>query len=206
MMTRSIKIGSLTLVIAGLFALTFYTPLSIAAHAQQPTGSVPTVTGTPSGPIATVYLDLGQIDVYAGPSSFFYPAIGVLLAGQQVPALGRSNDEQWIMIRYPGVPKSVAWVYAPYVSLVRGGSLPELPAPPTPTFVSTPTIDPTLVAAFIPQATSTRLSTFTPPAPLVVPAFVDQTTRPSRVPMGLMIFGLSFIGSLGALISYLRGR
>jgi hypothetical protein len=40
----------------------------------------------------------------------------------------------------------------------------------------------------------------------VLPAFVDQTTRPSRVPMGLMIFGLSFIGSLGALISYLRGR
>jgi uncharacterized protein YraI len=205
-MMRSIKLVFLALVITSLFALMSYTPLNIAAHAQQPTGSVPTVTGTPSGPLATVYLDLGQIDVYAGPSSFFYPAVGVLLAGQQVPALGRSNDDQWIMIRYPGVPKSVAWVYAPYVSLVRGGSLPEVPAPPTPTLVSTPTINPTLVAAFIAQATSTRLSTFTPPAPLVMPAFVDQTTRPSRVPMGLMIFGLSFIGSLGALISYLRGR
>lgn len=205
-MTRSIKIAILVLVVAGLFALTFYAPLSIAAYAQQPTGSVPTVTGTPSGPMATVYLDLGQIDVYAGPSSFFYPAIGVLLAGQQVPALGRSNDEQWIMIRYPGVPKSVAWVYAPYVSLVRGSSLPEIPAPPTPTLVSTPTINPTLVAAYIAQATSTRLSTFTPPAPVVIPVFTDQTIRPSRVPMGLMIFGLSFLGSLGALISYLRGR
>jgi uncharacterized protein YraI len=205
-MTRSIKLVNLVLVITAIFALTFYAPLNIAAHAQQPTGSVPTVTGTPSGPLATVYLDLGQIDVYAGPSSFFYPAIGVLLAGQQVPALGRSNDEQWIMIRYPGVPRSVAWVYAPYVSLARGGSLPALPAPPTPTFVSTPTINPTLVAAFIAQATSTRLSTFTPPAPLVAPVFVDQTARPSRVPLGLMIFGLSFTGLLGALISYLRGR
>jgi uncharacterized protein YraI len=205
-MTRPIKIVSLILVLAGLFALTLHAPLNMVVHAQQPTGSVPTVTGTPSGPIATVYLDLGQIDVYAGPSSFFYPAVGVLLAGQQVPALGRSNDEQWIMIRYPGVPKSIAWVYAPYVSLVRGGSLPEVPAPPTPTLISTPTINPTLVAAFIAQATSTRLSTFTPPAPLVEPAFTDQTTRPSRVPMGLMIFGFAFIGSLGALISYLRGR
>ncbi|MCJ7432463.1 MAG: hypothetical protein MUO77_03150, partial [Anaerolineales bacterium] len=190
-MTRSIKFISLALVIVGVCTLTFYAPLSIPTHAQQSTGSVPTVTGTPSGPMATVYLDLGQIDVYAGPSSFFYPAIGVLLAGQQVPALGRSNDEQWIMIRYPGVPKSVAWVYAPYVSLLRGGSLPELPAPPTPTLISTPTINPTLAAAFIAQATSTRLPTFTPPAPLVAPAFVDQTTRPSRVPMGLMIFGLA---------------
>jgi uncharacterized protein YraI len=205
-MTRPIKIASLILVLAGLFVLTFHVPLSMAVHAQQPTGSVPTVTGTPSGPIATVYLDLGQIDVYAGPSSFFYPAIGVLLAGQKVPALGRSNDEQWIMIRYPGVPKSIAWVYAPYVSLVRGGSLKEVPAPPTPTLVSTPTINPTLVAAFISQPTSTRLSTFTPPAPFAVPVFTDQTTRSSRVPMGLMIFGFAFIGSLGALISYLRGR
>lgn len=205
-MTRSIKFISLALFIAGVCALTLYAPLNIAVYAQQPTGSLPTVTGTPSGPMAAVYLDLGQIDVYAGPSSFFYPAIGVLLAGQQVPALGHSNDEQWIMIRYPGVPKSVAWVYAPYVSLLRGGSLPELPAPPTPTLISTPTINPTLAAAFIAQATSTRLATFTPPAPLAVPVFVDQTTRFSSVPMGLIIFGLAFIGSLGALISYLRGR
>jgi len=205
-MTRSIKFISLALIIAGICALTFYAPLSLTAHAQQSTGSVPTVTGTPSGPMATVYQNLGQIDVYAGPSSFFYPAVGVLLAGQQVPALGHSNDEQWIMIHYPGVPKSIAWVYAPYVSLLRGGSLPEVPAPPTPTLISTPTIDPTLAAAFIAQATSTRLPTFTVPAPLVLPIFVDQTTRPSRVPMGLMIFGLAFIGSLGALISYLRGR
>ena len=205
-MTRSIKFVILLLFIAGLFALTFYAPFNFTAHAQQPTGSVPTVTGTPSGPIATVYLDLGQIDVYAGPSSFFYPAIGVLLAGQQVPALGRSDDQQWIMIRYVGVPKSIGWVYAPYVSLVRGGNLPVIPAPPTPTLVSTPTINPTLFAAFVAQSTPTRLPTFTPPAPLEVPTFVDQSTQASRVPLGLMILGLSFIGSLGALISYLRGR
>lgn len=205
-MTRSIKFVILLLFIAGLFALTFYVPLNFTVHAQQPTGSVPTVTGTPSGPIATVYLDLGQIDVYAGPSSFFYPAIGVLLAGQQVPALGRSDDQQWIMIYYVGVPKSIAWVYAPYVSLARGGNLPVVPAPPTPTLVSTPTINPTLFAAFVAQSTPTRLPTFTPPAPLEVPTFVDQTTQASRVPLGLMILGLSFIGSLGALISYLRGR
>lgn len=206
-MTRPIKFAILLLVIAGLFVLTFHTPFNLIAHAQQPTGSVPTVTGTPSGPIAKVYSDLDQIDVYAGPSSFFYPAIGVLLGEQQVPALGRSDDDQWIMIRYVGVPKSIGWVYAPYVQLLRGGgNLPVVPAPPTPTLVSTPTINPTLFAAFVAQSTPTRLPTFTPPAPLAVPTFVDQSTQASRVPMGLMILGLSFIGSLGALISYLRGR
>ena len=43
------------------------------AHAQQPTGSIPTVTGTPSGPMVSVDPSLGQIRVYAGPSSFNYP-------------------------------------------------------------------------------------------------------------------------------------
>lgn len=205
-MSRSLKFIFFLLIAVGLFTLIFFVPLSTSVYAQQPTGSVPTVTGTPPGSMATVYLDLEQITVYAGPSSYFYPAVGVLLAGEQVPALGRSKDEQWIQIYYAGVPGSVAWVYAPYVSLVRGSSLPALDAPPTPTLVSTPTIDPTLAAAFISQSTPTRLPTFTQPAPLAIPTFVDQTVHPSRVPMGLMILGLSFIGSLGALISYLRGR
>ncbi len=202
-MLRTIKFASFSLVV---LALEFLAPGGPSALAQQPTGSIPTVTGTPSGPVATVYLDLEQVEVLAGPSQYSYPAIGILLAGQRAPALGRSGDGVWIQIRYPGVPGSVGWVYGPYVSLSSGSNLPTIETPPTPTIVATQTINPTLVAAFINPETPTRLPTFTAPAPLDVPTFVDETARPGRVPAGLVIAGFGIIGVIGALISFLRGR
>jgi uncharacterized protein YraI len=205
-MARPFRLLLLILAISGVLVLTFRMPIIQPVMAQQPTGSVPTVTGTPAGVIVVVYLDLAQISVYAGPSTYLYPAIGVLLAGQEVPAYGVSEDGNWIQIYYPGVPESIAWVYAPYVSIKKAGELPEIAAPPTPTPASTPTIDPTLAAAFIGAQTPTRLSTFTPPAPLVIATYADEPTSPGRMPMGLLIFGCGFIGSLGALISFLRGR
>jgi hypothetical protein len=112
------------------------------------------------------------------------------------------------MIRYEGVPGSIGWVYGLYVSLtgLTGGDLPLIDAPPTPTPASTPTINPTLAAAYIPAEASTRLPTFTPAAPLAVPTFVDQTQHPSRIPIGLLIFGFAAVGVLGTFISFLRGR
>ena len=175
--------------------------------AQQPTGSIPTVTGTASGPIVTVYADLEQVNVYAGPSTYLYPAVGVLLAGQSVPALGRAREELWIQVVYSGVPGSKAWIYAPYVRISPGARLPIIDAPPTPTPFSTPTIDPTLAAAFIAPETPTRLPTFTPPAQIEVPVFEEETAgQAKRVPTGLLILSLGFIGGLGVLISFLRGR
>jgi uncharacterized protein YraI len=180
-----------------------------AALAQQPTGSIPTVTGTPTGPTVAVDPSLGQIRVYAGPGSFNYPAIGVLLTGVRVPALGRAvGNADWIMIRYEGVPGSVGWVYALYVSLTGTGGkeLPVVELPPTPTPVSTPTINPTLAAAFIPIANATRLPTFTAAPPLAVPTFVDDNRNSSRIPVGLLILGFVIVGVLGTMISFLRGR
>jgi len=183
-------------------------PFQPQVFAQQPTGSIPTVTGTPIGPVVSVDPSLGQIDVYAGPGSFNYPAIGVLLTGEKAPALGRARgDDNWIMIRYEGVPGSVGWVYALYVSLTNTGGavLPPIDIPPTPTPASTPTINPTLVAAYLPVENATRLPTFTPPAPLAVPTFVDETQGAGRIPVGLLIFGFAVVGVLGTMISFLRG-
>ncbi len=194
----------------GLGAIGFLVnvPAQAVVMAQQPTGSVPTVTGTPSGPLITVNLDQQQINVRSGPSTYIYPPIGVLLAGQSAPALGRSPGGDWIQIYYPGVPGSVAWVYAPLVSLSGGVNLNIIEPPPTPTPVSTPTIDPTLAAAFIAPETPTRLPTFTPAPALVIPTFTDSTgvSNSGGVPMGLIIVGLGFLGIFGALISFLRGR
>ena len=205
-MTRFwIKISLWTLIIAGAIGLTFNSPAPGLVQAQQPTGSVPTVTGTPSGARITVNLDQDFVNVRSGPSSYFYPRIGILVSGQSAPALGRSPGGDWIMIGYTGTPGNIGWVYAPNVSLFAQDFLQVMEAPPTPTPLATPTIDPTLAAAFIAPETPTRLPTFTPPAPLAIPTFVDETQADtSRIPMGLLIFGLGFIGLLGALISVAR--
>ena len=199
----------LVFTILGVISFALTIPPETPASAQQPTGSIPTVTGTPSGPMISVDPSLQQIDVYAGPSSFNYPAIGVLLTGGKAPAIGRARgDANWIMIRYDGVPGSIGWVYALYVSLTgaNGVELPLIDIPPTPTPASTPTINPTLAAAFIPAVDATRLPTFTPPPPLAVPTFVDENQGSNRIPIGLLVFGFAIIGVLGTIISFLRGR
>lgn len=207
MMYRWLKVIGLGSIVIGLGIITLVLPVQSVAIAQQPTGSVPTVTGTTSGPVVTVFADLEQIEVYAGPSTYLYPAVGVLLAGQSVPALGRGPEPDWIQVFYPGVPGSKAWVYAPYVRISPGARLQLVEAPPTPTPFSTPTINPTLAAAFIPLETPTRLPTFTPPVEVIVPTFVEDAGDPrNRIPIGLVIFSLGFIGGMGVLISYLRGR
>jgi len=188
--------------------LTFGPQQQDVVLAQQPTGSVPTVTGTATGPTVKVDTSIDFIYVHAGPSSFDYPKIGILLANETAPALGRARDRlDWIQIYYPGVPGSVGWVYGLYVGLSPGAFLPIIDIPATPTPISTPTINPTLEAAFIGQQTPTRLPTFTPPPPLELPSFTDTDTSPTRgIPAGLLIISLGLFGFFGAIISYLRGR
>ncbi len=207
MFNRKIKTLVFSTILLWVCALIVYSPAySAIVHAQQPTGSIATVTGTPAGVIVAVYLDLVQVKVYSGPSTYLYQAIGLLLAGQEALAYGYSDDGNWIQIHYPGVPNSVAWVYAPYVSIKKTGELPVIASPPTPTPASTPTINPTLQAAFIPVVTATRLPTFTAPAPLSIATFDASASNTDNVPMGLLIFGFGFLGALGVLISFLQGR
>ncbi len=173
--------------------------------AQIPTVAVPTVTGTPSGAMATVTMEQDQINVRGGPSTE-YPIVGVLIAGQQIPALGRSIGGDWVQIAYPGVAGGVAWVYSPLITL--SGSIPIVEPPPTPTPRTTPTVDPTLAAQFIVEIPPTRLPTFTAPPPLALPTYPPEPaiTGTGRVPMGLIISGMGIIGLFGMMISFLRGR
>lgn len=173
---------------------------------QIPTVSVPTVTSSPVGAFVTVTRDFDQVNVRGGPGGDgAYPVVGVLIAGQQVPALGRSEGGLWIQIAYPGAPGGVAWIYTPLVEV--SGSLPIVEPPPTPTPRTTPTIDPTLAAQFIIEIPPTHLPTFTPPPPLSIPTFsADVVPATERVPMGLVIIGMGLIGMFGLLISLLRGR
>ena len=210
-MARLGKFSLLLLVGCAAILLGVFVPFTRPALAQQPTGSIATVTGTPEGPYVRVDPSIiTQIRVWAGPSSLGeYPAIGVLLANETAPALARAKGKpDWIQIYYPGVPGSIGWVYALYVSLSPGANLKTIDVPATPTPLSTPTIDPTLVAAFIGQPTATRLPTFTLPPPLEQPQFSDvpSDTQATGVPAGLIILSLALFGFFGVVLSYLRGR
>jgi len=206
MSSRSLQFMVLLALALGGSLLALSLPSGVTVRAQQPTGSIPTVTGTPIGPYITVNLDVDFVNVRSGPSEYFYPKIGILMRGQIAPALGRSPEGNWIQVYYLGVPGNVGWIYAPNVSLTSSGFLPMVEAPPTPTPPATPTINPTLESAYIQPQTPTRLPTFTPPAPLENPVFADTTNNPSRVPLGLIVLSLAFVGMLIAVISFLRGR
>lgn len=207
MLNSNIKLILCFIFIFTGFGFFFYIPVEFDASAQQPTGNIPTVTGTPAGAIVQVLIDKNNeiVPVYAGPNSFLYPQVGVILIGQELPAYGVSQDREWIQIYYPGISESVAWVYGPYVRFLKIGDLPVLPAPATPTLASTPTINPTLEAAFISQVTPTRLPTFTPAPEIIVATFLPEE-EVNRVPTGLLILVLGVIGGFGVLISFLQGR
>ena len=163
-----------------------------------------TVTGTPEGPMIVVP---DQVNVRLGPGTN-YDKVGVLIAGQEVPALGRTPGGLWIQIEYPGVPGSIAWVYAPFVVLDTAQQfLPIIEPPPTPTPRMTPTIDPTLAAQFnLGEAPPSRLPTFTPAEPVVQPTFESEQVEGLRgIPPILAILGLLVVGLFGMVVSFLRG-
>ncbi|MCJ7700903.1 MAG: SH3 domain-containing protein [Anaerolineales bacterium] len=207
--------ASLVVLVSVLVALSTKIPLVWASEmfsrpgedvAQQPTVAIPTVTGTPTGPIAIVYSDPDeQINVRSGPGTD-YPKVGVLLNRQQVPALGATPGGSWVQIIYPGVDSGVAWVYAPLVRIE--GVLPIVEPPPTPTLMVTPTIDPTLASQFVVDIPATRLPTYPPPPPLVIATYPAEEigTGTGGVPIGFVITGLTVVGVFGLIISLLRRR
>lgn len=200
----------LIVISAILFVLIVSIPGEVMAEslAQMPTVDIPTVTGTPTGPMITVKSDAdqNQVNVRSGPGTY-YDKVGVLLAGQQAPAKGKSVGGEWIWIVYPGVAGGSAWIYAPLVDL-SPGNLPIVEPPPTPTPLVTPTIDPTLAAQFVITVAPTRLPTFTEPPPLTIPTFTvrDAVSAPGGVPMGLIIFFLAGMGVLVGLFTIAQRR
>ncbi len=169
---------------------------------QIPTISIPTVTGTATGPMVTVRPSQNEpsINVRSGPN-VLYSKVGVLLVGQLVEAVGISPGGEWIQILYPGTPGGKAWVFSLYVT--DPGPLPILEPPSSPTPQYTATIDPTLAAQFVITEQPTRLPTFTESAPIVIPTFESRPPNqiPGGIPMGLVIVVLGVVGILLALFS-----
>ena len=209
MRTKTAQILFYSIIITSVLAFGLLSAGTHAANAQIPTGSIPTVTGTPSGVMATVKAGQNEstVNVRSGPHALYYPKIGVLMEGQSVPALGRSSGNDWILIAYAGVPGGQGWVFSKYVDLTPG-ELPVIQPPASPTPQVTQTIDPTLAAQFIVTSAPTRLPTFTPPPPLTVPTFpaAGGSRVLSGVPMGLVILVLISVGVLLGIFSFIQRR
>lgn len=174
-------------------------------QAQQPTGSIPTVTGTPTGPTGTIKVGQdGTINVRNGPS-MFNDQIGVVLPGQVVYVKGKTIGGDWLLIDYPGVPGGQGWVWSLYMD-VKGGELPVVEVPPTPAPKVTATIDPTLAAQFVITPNATSLPTFTQPAPLNIPTFSTGAASSGKIPIGLVIISLIGLGAIIGLFSIFQSR
>ncbi len=196
------------LLVVTLVAFTSYTFSDVNyVHAQQPTGSIPTVTGTPKGPTAKIRIGLTEdrVNVRSGPS-VLYPEIGVILLGAEVPVVGKSAGGDWLVVEYPGVQGGIGWVWALYMD-VTPGELAIIESPPSPEPVMTITIDPTMAAQFVTTPVATRLPTFTQPAPLVMPTYDTSTGQTlGGIPIGLVIILLAGTGMLLGLFSYFQSR
>ena len=181
-------------------------PMALQRGVEAQATAAPTVTGTPPGPTILVP-DLVNVRLCPQVTC---DLVGVLIAGQTAPALGRSPGGDWIQIDYAGVPGNVAWVFAPLVVLQpsQAGELPVVEPPPTPTPRVTATIDPTLAAQFnLNPITPTRLPTFTAAPLVVVPTFQPSSAEGAGgFPPILLILGLTVVGVFGLVISVLRGR
>lgn len=175
--------------------------------AQQSTGSVPTVTGTPKGPMASIKIGLTEdhANVRSGPSTL-YDAIGIITIGSSVPVLGKSIGGDWLLIEYPGVPGGEGWVWALYMDITPG-EIPIVEMPPSPQPKATFTIDPTMASQFVTTPLATRLPTYTPPSALVIPTY--ETNSPQNfagIPIGFIIIILLGLGILISLFAYFQSR
>jgi hypothetical protein len=148
-----------------------------------------------------------QINVRNGPSTVLYDIIGNMQPGETAQALGVSPGRDWVQIAYPAGPGGVAWVHTSLIS-ISPGNLQIVEPPPTATPRTTPTVDPTLAAAYIFEPTVTRMPTFTPPPSLEVPEFtvMPATNSKRNIPMGAFVIGSGVLGILGYLISIFRRR
>jgi hypothetical protein len=191
------------------FIFTIYTLSDTkSVYAQQPTGSVPTVTGTPTGILASVIAfkaDNDSINIRSGPS-VNYDVIGKMWVDLPLSVLGKSPGGDWLLVRDPSLPGGQGWVFSFNVS-VTFGDIPVAEIPPTPLPKVTAAIDPTLAAQFITTPLATKLPTFTPSAPLVIPTFeIFSSQSFAGIPVGLIILALLGLGLVMALFSYFTAR
>jgi len=179
------------------------------AETDTPTpGPSVTPTFVPTATVGGPYVYVPEkVNVRTGPATYF-DQVGVLVAGQMAPALGRTEVGEWIQVEYPGAPGSQAWIYAALVT-VRDAELMDLAVvvpPPTPTLSISTTLIYDTESGGPATAAATRLPTFTPAPPIVIPTFAPEAAGQARVPPIYYIGGLLALSLVFAIIAVMQQR
>ena len=192
-----------------VFIATSFDAAPARAETDTPTpGPSVTPTFVPTATVGGPYVYVPEkVNVRTGPATYF-DQVGVLVAGQMAPALGRTEVGEWIQVEYPGAPGSQAWIYAALVT-VRDAELMDLAVvvpPPTPTLSISTTLIYDTESGGPATAAATRLPTFTPAPPIVIPTFAPEAAGPARVPPIYYIGGLLALSLVFAIIAVMQQR
>ena len=192
-----------------VFIATGFAAAPARAETDTPTpGPSVTPTFVPTATVGGPYVYVPEkVNVRTGPATYF-DQVGVLVAGQMAPALGRTEVGEWIQVEYPGAPGSQAWIYAALVT-VRDAELMDLAVvvpPPTPTLSISTTLIYDTESGGPATAAATRLPTFTPAPPIVIPTFAPEAAGPERVPPIYYIGGLLALSLVFAIIAVMQQR
>lgn len=131
-------------------------PSPTETAAPSPTS---TVTDTPTAvvPYGEVKAEEGsEVNIRTGPGTD-YPRARVVLPGQRLEVIGRSEDRQWWVVQVPDLPGGQAWISTTYFQTYNTANVPPIPAPPlspTPTPIP-PTATPTEPPTEAPPPTAT---------------------------------------------------
>ncbi len=203
--------------ILAVLALLVLGGLAFAARAgalaveAAPPGQAATET-QPANRIEVLQTGEGDVNVRSGPGTD-YVLVGVLVAGQTSPIVGRNPQGTWFEIKYVGGPGGLGWVYKPLVHVVGDlNTMPTIVPPPTPTLLPTTTPAPGETQGTLFDSTATpilnRLPTFTAPAVALAPTLLPAQGLSSggAFPPAVLIIVLFVLGTLGILLSLLRLR
>lgn len=200
---RAANVALLVLLAAGFAS----SPARAETDTPTPGPSI-TPTFVPTATVGGPYIYVPEkVNVRTGPATYF-DQVGVLVAGQMAPALGRTEIGEWIQVEYPGAPGSQGWIYAPLVT-VRDAELMDLPVvvvPATPTLSLSTTLIYDTESGGPATAAATRLPTFTPAPRIEIPTFAPEALGPVRVPPIYYIGGLLALSLVFAIIAVMQQR
>ena len=82
---------------------------SILNSLAAPTETIELPAAPPTDPVAVPAFCHDTAQLYAGPGIHF-EEVGLLIANDALPVIGRSHDGRWLKLLYPNTNNSTAWV------------------------------------------------------------------------------------------------
>ena len=105
------------------------TSISTIPPSQPPPTTAPTLTSTPDAAEVSMRVTAEAVNCRFGPG-IVYQSLNEIENGKSLRAVGRNQESTWWLVRDPGNPGGVCWVFADVVDeLDDTTALPVLPLP-----------------------------------------------------------------------------